>query len=312
MPLPRRMGVLLAGCLGFVWAPLTACEILDREPQAEIDPAAFGRKLEEDRAQAVQLRQRLEARPATLEALLAGLPPPRYPRAREVRELAFGARRVALDLRSQLVHVRIVVLVVPAQAGRELARIRIDQSPHRPEEWARMESTLAEAWAGSPALAVQRRTDDESGRPSLRIEHGEPELEEAFGRALRDELGPGPTLAPLAELAGAQRTLMDPLTELRVGTGCGFLGSPTPGFLATNSIVAADRLDLLRAILRGPNPEARVFAAHALLRQGTLDPADATTIAKLATLDLRLQICEGCTFGESDWSGALGVLASGG
>lgn len=302
----ERMGMAFAVCLGLV-PQLVSCELARPDRGEALESEAFERLLAADREQAARLGELLDARPPTLEELLSGLPAEPY--QRESRELGFGAQRVTLDLRSGLTHTRLAVLVVPGLAGRELARIRVDQAPHRPAEWERIEPDLEWAWEGSTALAIERRLDEHSGRPSLRVEHAEPALEAALQRVLQDELGPAPAPELPSELADAHRTMTDALAELPVGTTCGFIGSPTPGFLATELLVAAGRFDLLRSILRGPNPEARVFAAHALSEHGTLDAADAAVIAKLAALGLKLQSCQGCVYGVSDWNGAIDVLA---
>jgi hypothetical protein len=69
---------------------------------------------------------------------------------------------------------------------------------------------------------------------------------------------------------------------------------PPPGRQETAALVAAGRFDLLRAVLRGLNPEGRAWAAHALLehqKAGTkLDPADAAAIEKLRALPLKTHL----------------------
>ena len=121
--------------------------------------------------------------------------------------------------------------------------------------------------------------------------------------ALPDTLARAP-----GELAAAFRTLMDPLSSLTVGDGCGFIGTPPPGRRESLALADAGRVDLLRAVLRSPNPEARVYAAHALLRRGPLDRVDADAITKLERQPTRIWICEGCEHSLTDWTGALRVL----
>lgn len=302
----ERMGMAFAACLGLV-AQLVSCELARPDRGEALEAEAFERLLAADVEQAARLGELLDARPPTLEELLARLPAEPYQRLS--RELGFGAQRVTLDLRSGLTHTRLSVLVVPALAGRELARIRVDQTPHRPAEWERIEPDLEWAWEESTALAIELLLDESSGRPSLRVEHREPELEAALQHRLQGELGAAPSVELPSELADAHRTMTDPLVELRVGTGCGFLSSPTPGFLATELLVAAERFDLLRSILRGPNPEARVFAAHALSEHGALEPADGAAIAVLARLALPIRVCAGCVGDSRSWNGAIEMLA---
>jgi hypothetical protein len=247
----------------------------------------------------------------TLETLRRALPG--VPQREETRALGFGASRVALELRGGRSIAEIVLLSAPPSmsGATPIARIRVSQFALEDTEWERIAPELERAWQGSIVQVTLRGgPDHRSGRPSLRAERETSEVLAELSRRRADALGDTPASATPPELAEAWRTLTDPLEELVVGTGCGFVGLPPPGFLSTRALVEAGRFDLLRAVLRGPNPEARVFAAHALGAHAALGATDAAAIARLAALPLELRTCEGCLYSASDWNGALGVLGS--
>jgi hypothetical protein len=68
--------------------------------------------------------------------------------------------------------------------------------------------------------------------------------------------------------------------------------------VAIEALVAGDRYELVRSVLRSPNPEARVYAVEALKRwerQGrAIRPADQRAIAFLASQTMPIQVCGGC------------------
>ena len=77
---------------------------------------------------------------------------------------------------------------------------------------------------------------------------------------------------------------------------------------ARHALVAAGRFDLLRCVLRGPNAEARAYAAHALLERQLANADDSAAIETLARLPLPLTTCAGCEVYETDWEKALARL----
>jgi hypothetical protein len=89
---------------------------------------------------------------------------------------------------------------------------------------------------------------------------------------------------------------MSPLEELAVGSSCGFVGASPRGRDATLTLRSAGRVDLLRNVLRGPNPGARVYAAKALTKLGALRPEDANVVKSLTSASTRIVTCSGCMF----------------
>jgi hypothetical protein len=111
-------------------------------------------------------------------------------------------------------------------------------------------------------------------------------LEEA-----REALGP-PGAEPAADtpaiVADAFWVLSSPAFENRLGEMCGFVPF---GLRAARTIAKSRRFDLLRAALRGLNPEGRYYAALALRDIGEATAADEAAIARLPGLASELLFC---------------------
>src|SRR6185295_14016273 len=111
-------------------------------------------------------------------------------------------------------------------------------------------------------------------------------------RALFDRrLGP---LAPVnvpPDLAAAYARLMSPQEELAVGTSCGEGGEPPACAKETKSLSSARRFDLLRNVLRGPNPEARVYALKALEQAGAAGATERAAIEVVRALPAKVRAC---------------------
>jgi hypothetical protein len=125
-------------------------------------------------------------------------------------------------------------------------------------------------------------------------------MDDARARAL----GGAPTAVDVpAELADAYAHLISRFGG-EVGSACGAAGSPTETHRAFVQIDRSDDLGLMRAILRGPSPEGRIYAAKALLRrtaEGTLalTPEDEAAIAVIRDLDVPIRSCAGCAANET-------------
>jgi len=80
-------------------------------------------------------------------------------------------------------------------------------------------------------------------------------------------LGPPLGIDPHPALAEAYLLLWSPTGDLVYGWMCGEGGDPPEGREAVEKILAHEHgRPLLEDILRGPNPEGRLYAAEALLR----------------------------------------------
>jgi len=118
------------------------------------------------------------------------------------------------------------------------------------------------------------------------------------------------SLAPVQvppDLAAAYAQLMSPQEELAVGTNCGEGGEPPAGAKEAQALRSARRFDLLRNVLRGPNPEARVYALKALEQTGT-STGDRAAIEAVSTLPLKITTCTGCIYFHGTINEALKQL----
>jgi len=113
--------------------------------------------------------------------------------------------------------------------------------------------------------------------------------------ALSRELGELTPVEFPSELREPYELLLSPLQTLDIGDYCYEGGEPPDGLIAARKLVVARRADLLRNVLRGPNPEARLYAARGLRELGALSDADRALTLKLRKLKLPLVNCSGCT-----------------
>ena len=94
--------------------------------------------------------------------------------------------------------------------------------------------------------------------------------------AMSAALGRVPETPPPGTLSTAFERLTSPLERLIV-----WKGSEGHGYEDMEALVQAKRYDLLRQVLRGPNPEGRAYAALALRYAGALDASDRRTVDAL-------------------------------
>lgn len=290
-------GRTLLACLCLSCLPSTA-----QQAEPRVDPE-FRQRLELELASIAKIRRALEARPLTVEGLQRELASSSL---KEDRELGFGGRLIELVLPCACTGTLLSIFSVnggevvgATEAGQEspIVRIEIEQR-WDVQRWPKLGAELKGAW-GEEAL--------ESGT-SLRIEREDRELYSACLARIAFWLGKAPEALPDESCAQAYRTLMNPLSKLEVGTGCGIVGLPPRGRAETEALTKAGRFDLLRSILRGPNPESRVYAAHALTNAGALEAADRTAIENLARRPVTIVTCSGCRVRGLEWSAAMQVL----
>jgi hypothetical protein len=94
-----------------------------------------------------------------------------------------------------------------------------------------------------------------------------------------------------ADLAASYSVLLSPTAELPLGYDCGF--TVPRGLAAARALRDAGRVDLLRNVLRGLNPEGRYYAARALRDMRSCDAADERTISRLPETAPYLITCAG-------------------
>lgn len=280
--LPRLLALSLA-CL----APLAAQQV---EGELNRD------WLKSDLQRIEQVRRALAAPDLTVEGLRRELG---SPDVREDRDIGFGARRVCLAAYGGYTTVWLRMLAETPADGAEsrVAWLAVSQSGSS-ASWELVAADLRAAWARP------LRED----RWELAFEWIEPERARALSERTEAALGGGVAVDVPAEHARAFTRLTSPSEDLIVGQEFSIEGLPPPGADEIRALVAAERFDLVRAVLRGLNPEGRVYAAHALLARSTLEPQDEAAIAALRALPVELVVCHGCEISHMGFDGALAVL----
>lgn len=116
--------------------------------------------------------------------------------------------------------------------------------------------------------------------------------------AIAEGLGPQSEVDVPPELAASYGLLISPFSALHVGEACYFAGTNPEGRKAIEELAEQGRFDLVRKVLRGMNPEGRVYAAQCLMQHArtglTLAPADVSAIQRVRELAIPIWVCDGC------------------
>ncbi len=275
-------------------SPALAClaPLAAQEPEKELDPEWLARDLR----RIEEVRQVLGAAELTVEGLQRALG---SPDVREDRDIGFGARRVCLAAYGGYTTVWLRVLAeAPADGGESrVAWLAVTQSGYV-DSWGLVAAELRAAWARPVREEAQ----------ALAFERVEPERARALSKRTEEALGGSVAVDVPAEHARAFALLTSPCDDVIVGKAYSIDGGPPPGAEEIRALVEAGRLDLVRAVLRGLNPEGRAYAAHALLAGGELEPRDEAAIDRLRALPVELTVCRGCLVTHVRLDGALAVL----
>lgn len=134
----------------------------------------------------------------------------------------------------------------------------------------------------------------------------------AFEQRVAVELGELEPIELPDDLVPAYTLLTSLDSRLHVGEVCYYAATKPTGRVAIETLQASGRADLIRNVLRGLNPEGRVYAAQALLalvHQGTpLDPRDAAAIETLRAQPTPIMVCMGCEVHAEPAAGLLPPL----
>jgi hypothetical protein len=149
--------------------------------------------------------------------------------------------------------------------------------------WSRIEPDLEKAWGKAPL-----KKDDSSITISTFVDR------KLIDAATSREFGVVKVATPPAPLDEPFSFLMSPLEETHVGEVCYYEGTKPAGRKALEKLVDAGRFDLIRAVLRGPSPEGRAYAALALNRDSKATPEDLAVEDKLKKLNIKIAVCHGC------------------
>jgi len=157
-------------------------------------------------------------------------------------------------------------------------------------------------WAGlRRAVLHARRSDIGHPHKAGYVTHEQVDRAQVarFRSMVASQLGASiPVIVP-AHLRAAYELLMALPSQIIFGTFFGYGSSPPPGRREIKALTRARRLDLLHNVLRGINPEGRVYAAEALLmmskRGVMLSVADLFAIKKVRALPIPVKSCAGCS-----------------
>jgi len=117
-------------------------------------------------------------------------------------------------------------------------------------------------------------------------------------QSVSDQLGPMSQIDIASDLKNAYEYLVSPFENSEVSeTGCGYATEIPEGKAAMDILIKNDRVDLIRNVLRGYNPGARILAAITLLRMQRhgleLEPETINTIRVVGELRTPINVCEG-------------------
>ncbi len=206
--------------------------------------------------------------------------------AQEPKDLGFGVVLYEMVLPGGYTSVRIMF----ATYAEVVIALRMRQSARNAPHVLRQ---LGEMW-GDTAQCTDER---------ISYEFRDAENYARMQAAIAQELGTGEEDEVPAPCQEAYAVLMDPLERYDYGQFCYMAGIPPLGRRAIEQLRAQHATGLISAVLRSPNPEARVYAVEALLGLARADEpiseADREAIRKIIALDIPISVCKGCFVSRS-------------
>lgn len=204
------------------------------------------------------------------------------------RSLGFGLRQVKFACYGGYTSVWISVV----SEGGKIVGLECVQSGSG-ESWKHIGKQLRSAWKepvveDGCTLGVAQYMD----RPAL-------------DSLMTRSLGAAPEIQAPGDLESSFNLLMSPVKELRVGDRCYYEGRPPDGRVAIDQLTKNARYDLIRAILRGPSPEGRTYAALALIKDHKETAEDRAVVAKLKLLPVPIAVCHGCLVSDEKFSSII-------
>lgn len=154
-----------------------------------------------------------------------------------------------------------------------------------PERWSRIRERMIELWRQNNGPSFE---EGESGL--IHVERNDSVLRK-YQAAVAAELGEMKLAAIPAELQKSFDYLTQPMEIDNVGS--------RDGETAIASLVNAERFDLVENVLRGFNPNGRIYAARELLKLNkegrlVLSAETLAVIAKISNLDIQIRTVSGC------------------
>jgi hypothetical protein len=181
--------------------------------------------------------------------------------------------------------------VTSAEFEGEIAELRVVCRSHFAER-----SGMRPTYDLALGEAFTRSYDEANNLFTATVDYSFPDVVARANEARASKLGPLRPVAVPSELSGDYSRLTSMLDSLAVGTTCYEDGSPPPGRREVESLLRGGRYDLLRNVLRGPNPEGRAYAAIGLFGAGQLAPLDRVALEAIHDEPPGLQTCSGCIF----------------
>ncbi|MBL8858646.1 MAG: hypothetical protein JNL28_09090 [Planctomycetes bacterium] len=262
----------------FALFALAACAAPGDPPEPRAD------WLREDQKVIKLFREAVAAKDLDVETLIARFG---RPSEHEDRDIGFGVRRTKLHLYGGYTTIWVELL---AERGEGDKRSRVAELRARQlgssDRWKDVESTLKQAW-GDAATAVEH---------GFEFTRRDEELAQSLRARTAEALGGNVAAVVPKDLARAYDLLTSPFEDVILGLNYSIDGGPPPGREEIELLASKGRYDLVRAVQRGINPEARLYASWALreLPESSSSRADASATAKLLALPGHLHTTSGC------------------
>lgn len=200
--------------------------------------------------------------------------------AEDTRDLGFGGTWRRFSLYAETLTLWVDVL----GHGPDVAAVRV-RSLGGSDALRRL---MRDTWGDAVAI----RPDGVDARFEVRPVFG------LYGAAIAKALGTSASVTIPEADREAAALLADPLSDLTFGDVCNEDGSPPRGREAVDSLRLRASVVTLDVVLRGPNPEGRLYAAEALLllqQEGVrLTESLETAVHEVLALEIPIQACGGC------------------
>lgn len=250
--------------------------------------------VQKDLAVARRVVAALPAEGKALDAFVKSLGPSS---TEEERDIGFGARRLRVALYGGYTTTWVTVVAWGGKVG----PLHVDCHEGDRENWMVLRHRIPKEYEGKGAVV---------GETGLVLVQGPRAGPDGFREERSRVLGPPLKVDPHPDLEEAYLSLWSPLTVVVYGWSAGDGGDEPEGRTAIERILAHESgRPLLLDLLRGPNPESRLYAAEALLRLqargGKRSEEEAKAIEWVVKSDVPVRVARGC---EMTWEPAAKPL----
>ena len=195
-------------------------------------------------------------------------------------DLGFGATRFSIRKGHGYTSLVVEAFVFRGTIGSY--KLELDSSPER---WPRIREGMIERWQQNNGPSF------EEGESGLIHTERDDSILRKYQVVVAAELGEMKPVAIPAELQKPFDFLTQPMAIDNVGS--------SDGEMAIAALVNAERFDLMENVLRGFNPNGRIYAARELLKLNkegrlVLGADTLSVIAKISNLDIEITTVSGC------------------